>query len=54
LRVYALLRGDFELDDYKDTTAMIILFVVFTLFGVVILLNMLIEIHVNPLEISSL
>jgi len=57
LRVYALLLGDFELNDYKDTTAMTILFIVFTLFGVVILLNMLIAVVSDSYErakISSL
>eukprot|EP00978_Attheya_sp_CCMP212_P019285 scaffold53842_cov84-Attheya_sp.AAC.1 len=57
LRMYALLLGDFELNDYKDTTAMTILFIVFTLFGVVILLNMLIAVVSDSYErakISSL
>lgn len=50
LRVYALLLGDFELNDYKETQAMMILFVFFTLFGVVILLNVLIAVISDSYE----
>ena len=50
LRVYALLLGDFELDDYKESTGITILFVLFTLLGVVILLNVLIAIISDSYE----
>jgi hypothetical protein len=57
LRVYALLLGDFELDDYKETSGMTVLFIIFTLLGVVILLNVLIAVISDSYEkatISSL
>jgi hypothetical protein len=44
LRVYALLLGNFDLDDYRESEGMTILFVMFTLLGVVILLNVLIAV----------
>jgi hypothetical protein len=57
LRVYALLLGDFDLDDYRESTGLTFLFVVFTLLGVVILLNVLIAVIADSYEkatISSL
>jgi hypothetical protein len=57
LRVYALLLGDFELDDYKESSGMTVLFIIFTLLGVVILLNVLIAVISDSYEkatISSL
>jgi hypothetical protein len=57
LRVYALLLGDFELDDYKESSGITVLFVMFTLLGVVILLNVLIAVISDSYEkatISSL
>jgi hypothetical protein len=44
LRIYALLLGDFDLNDYRETEGMTVLFVIFTLLGVVILLNVLIAV----------
>lgn len=44
LRIYALLLGDFELDSYKETSGMVFLFFLFTVIGVVILLNVLIAV----------
>lgn len=44
LRVYALLLGDFELNDYRESDGMTLLFVMFTLLGVVILLYVLIAV----------
>lgn len=44
LRVYALLLGDFELDSYRQTEGLTALFVIFTVVGVVILLNVLIAV----------
>lgn len=44
LRIYALLLGDFELDSYKETSGMVFLFCLFTVVGVVILLNVLIAV----------
>ncbi len=44
LRIYALLLGDFDLDAYKATNGMIYLFFLFTIVGVVILLNVLIAV----------
>jgi hypothetical protein len=57
LRVYALLLGDFELDDYKESSGITVLFIIFTLLGVVILLNVLIAVIGDSYEkatISSL
>jgi hypothetical protein len=57
LRVYALLLGDFELDDYKESSGITVLFIMFTLLGVVILLNVLIAVISDSYEkatISSL
>lgn len=44
LRFYAMLIGDFELDDFTKTDGMIVLFVIFSLLGIIILLNMLIAV----------
>ena len=44
LRIYALLLGDFDLDSYKETSGMVFLFFLFTIIGVVILLNVLIAV----------
>lgn len=44
LRIYALLLGDFKLDSYKETTGTVFLFFIFTVVGVVILLNVLIAV----------
>jgi hypothetical protein len=57
LRVYALLLGDFDLDDYKESSGITVLFIIFTLLGVVILLNVLIAVIADSYEkatISSL
>ena len=50
LRVYSLLLGDFELSDYKNTDGLTSLFVIFTLIGVVILLNVLIAVISDSYE----
>jgi hypothetical protein len=44
LRVFTLLLGNFDLNDYRESEGMTILFVMFTLLGVVILLNVLIAV----------
>lgn len=44
LRIYAIFVGDVSLDDYQTTTSITILFVLFTMFGVIALLNVLIAI----------
>jgi len=43
-RVYATLLGDFEIDNWKETPGMTVLFVIFTILGVIILLNVLIAV----------
>jgi len=50
LRVYALLLGDFQLDDWRDTSGLTVLCVMFTLIGVVILLNVLIAVISDSYE----
>uniref|UniRef100_A0A7S3L3W8 Ion transport domain-containing protein n=1 Tax=Amphora coffeiformis TaxID=265554 RepID=A0A7S3L3W8_9STRA len=50
LRVYSLLLGDFELDDYKENNGIVVLFVIFTMMGVIILLNVLIAVVSNSYE----
>lgn len=50
LRVYSVLIGDFELDDWRETSGMVILFVIFTVVGVIILLNVLIAIISDSYE----
>ena len=54
LRVYALLLGDFELDSYKATPGMTVLFFVFTICGVIILLNVLIALTSDSYEKASI
>jgi hypothetical protein len=44
LRVYELLLGGFELDNYKETPGMTVIFFLFTVAGVLILLNILIAV----------
>jgi hypothetical protein len=44
LRVYALLLGEFNLESYRATRGLTALFVIFTVVGVVILLNVLIAV----------
>lgn len=53
LRVYALLIGDFALDEYRLNTGMTALFVVFTVLGVIILLNVIIAIISESYERSQ-
>eukprot|EP00522_Entomoneis_paludosa_P014591 CAMPEP_0172443676 /NCGR_PEP_ID=MMETSP1065-20121228/3898_1 /TAXON_ID=265537 /ORGANISM="Amphiprora paludosa, Strain CCMP125" /LENGTH=1078 /DNA_ID=CAMNT_0013193991 /DNA_START=22 /DNA_END=3258 /DNA_ORIENTATION=+ len=50
LRVYSILLGDFELDDITTTAGSTVLFVIFTMFGVVILLNVLIAVISDSYE----
>lgn len=54
LRVYALLLGDFELDDFRESSGMTILFVMFTALGVVILLNVLIAVVSDSYERATI
>ncbi|KAL7568622.1 hypothetical protein ACA910_022723 [Epithemia clementina (nom. ined.)] len=54
LRVYAILVGDIQLDDLTQTPGTVILFVLFTLFGVIILLNVLIAIISDSYEKATL
>ena len=44
LGIQSILIGDFELSELRDTTGITILFVILTLIGVVILLNILIAV----------
>ncbi|KAL7568628.1 hypothetical protein ACA910_022727 [Epithemia clementina (nom. ined.)] len=44
LRTYSILLGEFELNDMMATTGTTILFIIFTVFGVVVLLNVLIAV----------
>lgn len=44
LRVYALLLGDFEVDNYREAEGMAVLFAIFPLIGVIILVNVLIAV----------
>jgi hypothetical protein len=53
-RSYALLLGDFELDDYRETKGMTVLFVFFTLIGVIILLNVLIAVISDSYERANM
>ncbi|KAL7561536.1 hypothetical protein ACA910_022690 [Epithemia clementina (nom. ined.)] len=50
LRTYSILLGDFELDDVTGTTGSSILFVIFTIIGVIVLLNVLIAIISDSYE----
>ncbi|KAL7568621.1 hypothetical protein ACA910_022722 [Epithemia clementina (nom. ined.)] len=54
LRVYAILLGDITLDHLTATSGLTILFVLFTLFGVIILLNVLIAIISDSYEKATL
>jgi len=44
LRTYTILIGDFNLEHYKDSTTVMFLWFLLTLFGVVIMLNVLIAV----------
>ena len=48
----AFLLGDFELDDVTETIGSSILFIIFTIFGIIILLNVLIAIISDSYEKS--
>jgi hypothetical protein len=48
------LIGDFAVDDYTATTGMIILFVIFTMVGVIIFLSVLIAVICDSYEIAKL
>jgi len=50
LRVYAMVISDFDVNDYKDTLGMTILFVIVTLLGVIIMLNVLIAVISDSYE----
>jgi len=50
LRVYSILLGDVELDLYRDTAGLTILFVIVTLIGLIILLNVLIAVVSDSYE----
>jgi len=52
LRMYAVLVGDFEFDDYRTTPFISTLFILFTLIGVIVLLNVLIAIVSDSYEKS--
>ena len=54
LRVYALLLGEFDLDSYRETKGLAILFVIFTVVGVIILLNVLIAVISDSYERARL
>lgn len=41
-RMYAVLLGDFDLTEYKQNSAISVVFFLFTIMGVIILLNVLI------------
>ena len=50
LRAYAIIAGDIELNSYRVTPLITFLWVLFTLFGVIILLNVLIAIVTDSYE----
>lgn len=50
LRVYSIVIGSFNLSDYTETTGLTILFVILTLIGVVIMLNVLIAVIADSYE----
>ena len=50
VRAYAIITGDLELDDYRITPLITSLWVLFTFFGVIILLNVLIAIVTDSYE----
>lgn len=54
IRMYSVLVGDFEFDDYRSTPATILFFVLFTLVGVIVLLNVLIAIVSDSYEKSCI
>eukprot|EP00522_Entomoneis_paludosa_P007344 CAMPEP_0172456474 /NCGR_PEP_ID=MMETSP1065-20121228/15836_1 /TAXON_ID=265537 /ORGANISM="Amphiprora paludosa, Strain CCMP125" /LENGTH=103 /DNA_ID=CAMNT_0013209513 /DNA_START=1 /DNA_END=309 /DNA_ORIENTATION=- len=54
LRTYSMLLGDFELDDITETTGTTLLFVMFTILGVVILLNVLIAVISDSYEKATM
>ncbi|KAL7568639.1 hypothetical protein ACA910_022737 [Epithemia clementina (nom. ined.)] len=54
LRVYSLLLGDFSLDAMTETAATTVLFIIFTVFGVIIMLNVLIAIISDSYEKATL
>ena len=49
-RAYAIVAGDLELDNYRITPLITSLWVLFTFFGVIILLNVLIAIVTDSYE----
>lgn len=49
-----MLIGDFELNDYRDHRVTTILFIIFTVFGVIIMLNVLIAVVSDSYERSTL
>jgi hypothetical protein len=53
-RVYSMLLGDFNLEHYRETQGMEILFVIFTLIGMIIMLNVLIAIVSDSYQKSSI
>jgi len=53
VRIYGIIVGDVSLEDFQETTAITVLFIIFTLFCVVVLLNILIAI-VNDSYAKSL
>ena len=50
----SMLLGDFELDDLTETSGTIALFIIFTVFGVIILLNVLIAIISDSYERATM
>jgi len=53
LRMYAVLLGDFELASYQQSPATTWLFFLFTVFGIIILLNVLIAVVSGSYELST-
>lgn len=54
LRIYSILIGDFELDDMRETTGTLVLFLIFTILGVIILLNVLIAVISDSYERATM
>lgn len=54
VRVYSVLTGDYELDDYRNSSAITTLFIIFTFLGVIVLLNVLIAIVSDSYEKSRI
>jgi ABC-type multidrug transport system fused ATPase/permease subunit len=53
MRMYALLLGDFEFNDYRQAPTVVIVWALFTIFGVIIMLNVLIAVICDSYSTSQ-